>query len=174
MGDKLMLVAMRHGSEGALQKAIDKYAAYVCVIIRNIVGEVMAREDIEEAASDVFFALWENAGKIKKLKPWLGTTARNKALNKLRCAREALPLDEALTTGDNETKKENYSNFQREAGKNAVLSMESPDKEIFLSYYFKGQNIAEISAETGQTEAAIKHRLVRGRKKLKPIVEGEV
>jgi len=96
MIDAIILSAVRRGSENALGQLIDKYAAYVCVAIRNTVGENLTREDIEETASDVFFTLWQNAGKVEKLKSWLGAVARNKAKNKLREVRTDLPLNDEI------------------------------------------------------------------------------
>ncbi|MDR0273694.1 MAG: sigma-70 family RNA polymerase sigma factor [Clostridiales bacterium] len=165
--------ALRIGSEKALEKIIDKYAAYVCVIIRNTARD-LSNEDIEEIASDVFFSLWENAKKIENLKPWLAAVARNKAKNKLRGLRTDLPLDDEIATYGNETEEAFILECEKETVKSAVLSMKISDREIFLRYYYEMKSIAEISDETGLTESAIKHRLARGRQKLRTILESEV
>jgi RNA polymerase sigma-70 factor (ECF subfamily) len=93
--DAILLAAVRKGSERALGQLIDKYTAYVCAIIRNSVGSTVSREDIEEVASDVFLALWENAANIRgNPKAYLGAAARNKAKNKLRGLAPGVPLTE--------------------------------------------------------------------------------
>ena len=169
MIDSILLGSVRRGSESALCQIIDKYAAFVCTVIRNAVRESLTHEDVEETASDVFFALWENAGSVNKLKPWLGATARNKAINKLREVRTDLPLDdEILLDSGSEHEMENsvIAGFERSSVKAAVLALGGIDCEIFLRHYYESQTVATIAAETGMTEAAVKQRLVRGRKKL--------
>lgn len=54
MIDYMLLSAVRRGSESALKQVIDRYAAYICVVIRNAVKDCLTHEDIEETASDVF------------------------------------------------------------------------------------------------------------------------
>lgn len=173
--DAFLLGAVRRGSESALGQVIDKYAAYVCTIIRNTVGESLTHEDVEETASDVFFALWENAFKVEKLKAWLGATARNKAKNKLREVRTDLPLDDEFASdGLNEIEDALIADDEQGVVKAAVLAMDSPDRDIFLRHYYASQTIATIVAETGMTESSVKHRLVRGRKKLWATLKKEV
>ncbi len=174
--DVLLLRAVRGSSENALRQIIDKYTAYVCTIIRNTVGERMAHEDIEEVASDVFFALWESVDKLKKenLKAYLGAIARNKAINKLREIRENLPLGEEFIAADDTPEDTLILDAERSAVKSAILAMETPDRDIFLRHYYGTQTVAAIASETGMTESAIKHRLVRGREKLRRIIDKEV
>ena len=174
MFDSILLRAVRRGSEGALGQIMDRYAAYICVVIRSTVGERLRREDIEEIASDVFFALWEKADSVEKLKPWLAATARNRAKNKLRDLQDVLPLDEARMTEAYEMDDVLISQGEQEAVKSAIFQMESPDRDIFLRYYYERQTAAAIGLAIGMTESAVKQRLVRGRKKLKTILDEEV
>lgn len=168
MLDVLLLGAIRRGSENALGQLIDKYSAYVCVVIRNTVGTSLTQEDIEEIASDVFFSLWEKADGVQKVKQWLAATARNKAKNKLRGVREVLPLDsEYISANEHELEDTYISDYERNAMKKAVLLLESPDLEIFTQHYYESRTVSEIAVETGMTETAIKQRLFRGRRKLK-------
>jgi len=174
MFDFIQLRAVRRRSESALEQIMDKYGAYLCVVIRNTVGESLSREDIEETASDVFFALWEYADKVEKLKPWLAATARNKAKNKLRDVRGDVSLDEAHMGAESYGMDEALSSQEKQlAVKSAILNMDSPDREIFLRYYYDAQTAAAIGAGIGMTEAAVKQRLVRGRKKLGKILGEE-
>jgi RNA polymerase sigma-70 factor (ECF subfamily) len=169
-----MLCAVRRGNEHALGQIIIKYTAYVCVIIRNAVGDTLSREDIEEVASDVFFALWENAGRCDNLKSYIGAIARNKAKNRLRQNSGGLPLvDDILAEGGVTLEDTVIASEQQETVKSAILSMDSPDREIFLRHYYKAETAALIAKETGLTEAAVKHRLIRGREKLRRTFEKE-
>jgi len=174
MFDKPLLNAVRQGKEYALEQIIDKYAAYVCVIIRNTTGESLTREDIEETASDVFYALWQNADRIEKLKGWLGTTARNKAKNKLRELRDSLPLDDALMSdGNNALEDTLLIDYEQSAVREAILKLDSPDREIFTQHYYCSQAVTKIASDVGMTEAAVKQRLVRGREKIRTFLFGK-
>jgi RNA polymerase sigma-70 factor (ECF subfamily) len=166
------LWGIQNGSERALARVIDRYSAYVCTVIRNTAGESVSHEDVEELASDVFLALWNNASKIRgnNLKAYLGRVAHNRAVNALRGIEEALPLDEEIASEDGEVLEAVISNEEREAVKNAVMEMGSPDREIFLRYYYNAEPVAAVAACTGLTEAAVKHRLARGRERLRQIV----
>ena len=169
-----MLRAVRRGDEHALGRIIGKYTAYVCVIIRNAVGGALSHEDIEEVASDVFFALWENAEQCENLKSYIGAIARNKAKNRVRRISEMLPLDESILADGGVTLEDMIVAGDRQtAVKSAVLSMDSPDREIFLRHYYQSETTAAIAEGIGLTEAAVRHRLIRGREKLRRIFEKE-
>ena len=89
---------LQQGSADALQWFIRKYTPYVSTVIYNIIGSSMSISDTEEVTADVFFALWENAQKVKtgSVRGYLGSIARNKAKNKFREAGFDLPLEEEL------------------------------------------------------------------------------
>ncbi|MDR0986077.1 MAG: sigma-70 family RNA polymerase sigma factor [Ruminococcus sp.] len=162
------LWGIQNGSERALGRVIDKFSAYVCTVIRNTAGDSLSHEDVEELASDVFLALWNNADKIRgdNLKAYLGRIAHNSALNRLRQITESLPLDDE-TVSESDLIGEVISNEEREAVRSAVMEMNSPDREIFLRYYYNAEPVKVVAEGTGLTEAAVKHRLSRGREKLR-------
>ena len=175
MIDAILLRRICEGCENALEEAIDKYTAYICTIIRNAVGAALTQEDVEEVASDVFLALWDNADKAEKLKSYIAAIARNKAKNKLREIAEVLPLEDSILADNGDTPEDKaISDDEQRLVKSAVLAMEDTDREIFLRHYYGTQTVSDISRETGMNEATIKQRLVRGRKKLKQIIDKEV
>ena len=67
-----------------------------------------------------------------------------------------------------DTTREERERIVREA----VLAMETTDREIFLRYYYHCQPIAVIAGETGMPESTVKSRLRRGREKLRAALEG--
>ncbi|MCL2189408.1 MAG: sigma-70 family RNA polymerase sigma factor [Defluviitaleaceae bacterium] len=164
--DALLLRGVRNASERALEKIITKYAPYLCTVIRNAAGD-LTPEDVEETAADTFFALWENAQAVQKLKPWLAATARNKALNKRRALYNTLPLEEkiACTAADTDLQLDVQA---------ALQTMEMPDREIFEKFYFDGQSIPAITQTVNLSEAAVKQRLSRGRRKLREKLGGSI
>ena len=162
------LKELKKGSEPALEWFIDSYTPYVTAIIRNIIGECMDLADVEEVASDVFYALWENARKVYSVKGYLGTVARNMAKNKLRSLDWDLPLEEKIlvvVAGDNpETALEEKE--KAKAVKRAVLRMPYPEREIFLRHYYYCQKIETISREMDIPLSTVKTKLRRGRARL--------
>ena len=167
MTEAAALRELKKGSEKALEWFIDAYTPYVTAIIRNIIGNHMDIADIEEVASDVFFALWENAQKVTSPKSYLGTIARNKAKNKFRKLGLELSLEEPiLLVESDDPQAQIEKKEQRRAVKQAVLSMPHPEREIFLRHYYYYQKTEDISREMGLPLSTVKTKLRRGRIRL--------
>ena len=82
MKDKRLILKLKQGDSKALNIIIEKYSSYVYTVIRNIIGDYMTEEDIEEVASDSFVNLWNNSDKLSEdrpLTPYLSAIARNAA-----------------------------------------------------------------------------------------------
>ena len=170
------LRALRRGSETALQNIIERYTPYVTAVIANIIGTSMDMADVEEAAADVFFVLWENASRVRPgaLRSWLGGVARNTAKRKLRALGRELPLEDDLIVVDPQTPERILDQSERDrAVRTAVLSMQQPDREIFLRHYFHGQNVETVAKEMHMQSNTVKSRLRRGREKLKAALLAE-
>ena len=116
MTEATALLRLQHGREDALAWFIDNYTGYVCTVIRYIIGASMTEEDVEEAASDVFLALWEQADCItlSTVRPWLGGVARNKARQKLRDRGLTLSLDEDLLVVNGADLEEDLAREERD------------------------------------------------------------
>lgn len=170
MDEKKALKNLKKGSQDALIWFIDQYSAYVGAIISRILKGQMAPEDMEEVASDVFLALWNQAEDIKteNVKAYLGRMARNKALNKFREAGLTLPLEEDRflvaegTPEDTYLKKEAEQIVTRE-----VRKMKEPEREILLRYYYYFQTVAEIAQDMQMNPATVKTKLHRARQQLR-------
>lgn len=171
MDDKQALQRLRKGNTEALEELMDRYAGYVCRIVSQILLPSMTEEDVEEVISDVFLTLWRNCRQIQdpeRLKSWLGSTARNRALNKLRERRAALELEEDLLSPEEESMDARLSRQERQQRVQQALSrMGEPDREIFLRHYCRFQPVKEIAAALGLSLSAVKTRLLRGRRKLR-------
>lgn len=168
MTEKDALKELKMGSEEALEWFISAYSPYVTTIIHNIIGDTMDMSDVEEVASDVFVALWQNRNKVYFVKGYLGTTARNLAKNKLRSAGNDLSLEENLVvieglTPDSMVEKQELN----AAVRSAVLAMDYPDREIFLRFYYYCQSLDSIAKEMDLNLSTVKTRLRRGRERLR-------
>ena len=167
MTEATALRELKKGSETALIWFIDAYTPYVTAIIHGIIGDHMDMADVEEVASDVFFALWENARKVYSVKGYLGAMARNKAKNKLRDLTYDLPLEEQILVLEGGNPEDTMEEKERNrAVRQAVLQMRQPEKEIFLRHYYYCQKVDTISAEMNLPLSTVKTKLRRGRARL--------
>ncbi len=170
MSDDALVTAMRGGHETALEQIIDRYAAYVGTIVRNIVGRKMDDADVNEIVSDVFYLAWCSAGKIHtgKLKGYLSVLARRRALNALRSHREHLTLEgdwiQIPCPGpeDDSIRQAEYAALRQ-----TLNCLPEPDRTIFLRHYFLYQKTSEIAGALGIPVSTVKSKLRRGRQSLR-------
>lgn len=155
----------------SLENIIDVYTPYVSVIVYNIIGAAMTKEDVEEVVSDVFVALWRNIDSVdaKKggLRAYLGAVARNCAKNKLRSAAVCDELNENAASVRDEPNREIEDKERRQMLLYLIKNLGEPDDEIFMRYYYYEERISKISAVTGIKQSTITTKLDRGRKKLR-------
>lgn len=172
--EQRLLADLKRKKRGSLEAVIDIYTPYVSVIVYNVIGSLMTREDVEEVVSEVFISLWRNAETldINKgcIRTYIGTAARNLAKNKLRKLSTYVELNENVVTFKEEPyisveKKEEQENFM-----NLILELGEPDSEIFMRYYYE-EKISKISKNMGINISTIKTKLARGRKRLKEVLE---
>ena len=103
--------------------------------------------------------------------PWLGTVAKNKAIDRLRRSpAPVLPLsdtDAAPQPGPQETAE------QREWVEllwQAVDAMDEPDRTLFLRYYWYGDRLKDVARDLKLNLSTAKSRLLRGRKALREVL----
>ena len=166
--------AMQRGEETALVAVIEQYTPYVSALVWNIVCGTLDRSDAAALVSDVFYTLWINAKKVQhgKLKGYLCSIARSKALNALRGKGRELPLEEDLITisapspDEDIQRREEYAALRRALG-----SMPEPDKTIFIRRYYLYQKVADIARIMNINENTVQTKLRRGRESLRRELE---
>ena len=174
----MLLERLRQKDPDALDQLAARYRSYVCTVLSNMLLGTGTREDVEELCADVFLTLWQHAAdpEAGRLKPWLGTVARNKAKSWLRGRRELpMDLDEIdLPDGAESLEDQAIRAELAAAVRKAVDSLRPKDREIFLRYYFYLQPTEEIALALGMAQATIRSRLARGRERLRKTLEKEV
>jgi len=175
MTNEQLLRRLQAGDQTALEALMQKYHRYVYTIIANILGRQGTTADAEELTADTFYAVWEHTSSIHNLKSYLGSTARNKAINHLRRQRE-LPMDlDTIDLPDPSPDLEDQL-LRRELARRvreAIEKMRPRDREIFLRYYYYAQTTEEIAILMDLPAATVRSRLARGRAKLKTILSKE-
>ncbi len=96
MTDAEALALVRRGRCEGLEWLMERYTRYVGAVAARILAGRLEQEDVEEVVSDAFLALWRAAKTLRteSVRAWLGTTARNLALNRLRAAHFDAELSE--------------------------------------------------------------------------------
>lgn len=170
MNERRLVQRLQKGDVYALEELIDFYSPYVYAVCANVVRDTLATEDVEELSADAFVALWYNREKLRagKLKAYLATIARNKAISRLRSMRIEEELeDDALIFETDGPEDEALLSELKAAASDAVSSLPEPDKEIFQRHYFLYQKTNEISSAMDIKPATVRTKLARGRMKLK-------
>lgn len=180
MNDKKIIHNLKQRRQKTLIKVIDIYGGYVYTIVKNIIGDVMQAEDIDEVVSDVFLKVWNNADKLedgKPLKPYLVSIARNEAKNKLRNNHFAISIDDE--TSDIVIERDSTDNLedniliqeQMEIINSILDTCSEIDKEIFVRFYYNFEKVKEISNICNVSESKVKMTLSRLRAKMTKALE---
>lgn len=169
--EERLLKRLRSGDIDAMNDILTQYMPYVVTVIINQLGARATKEDTEELAQNVFCSLWENRRSLHsdRLRGWLAAAARNAALNHLRRYRhETVDIEDFIELSDDVNIESSAERRERDEYITHILnSMEEQSREIFLRYYYYGQNVSVIAYEMSLSLSNVKSRLQRGRAKLK-------
>lgn len=170
MTEQNALTLLKNKDPRGLGWFIDRYTPYVSAVIWNLGQPRLSRQDAEELCSDVFLVLWQSAEKPRpgKVKAFLGSVARHKALSRLRRPGPELPLEEDILLLPDEGPEALAERRERQqAVRQAVEALDPTDRDIFVRYYYYGQKTPRIAKETGLKPDAVRQRLKRGRDRLR-------
>ena len=169
--EEKLLLRLKRKEEHSIDEAIEVYTPYLSVVLYNMVGNRLPREDIEEIVSDVFVMLWKNAEYIdlKKgtVRSYIAAVARNFAYKRFNKKKDDTCLDE-LEIPDESSAVDRH--LVSSEVWDAVMRLGEPDSEIFVRYYKFNEKIKDISRATGIHISTIKTKLSRGKKKLRKIL----
>lgn len=159
-----------------IETVMQDYTAYIWSIIKN--SGFISNEDTEEIISDVFLVLWNNQKKLdvnKKMSTYICGITKNLIKKKFRNMRindNIEDFEEKLITLENIDIKfiDNEINF---VILKELEKMKQEDRDIFIDFYYYSRKIKEIAIEFNISEAKVKTKLHRIRKKLKKyLIEG--
>lgn len=173
MNDKELIRLIEKSPSEGISLALDLYGGAVKTICQAIlVGYSQA--DIEEVISDTFTSLWRSIAhydidRHTSLKSYLYGIARNLALNKRRTLAKTSHIDlEEIDPIPTESTEEQVSLLiNSQMIYDAIMALDSPDKEIFLHRYYLDERIKTIADTLHLTEKAVENRLNRGKNNLK-------
>lgn len=172
--DSNLVELIRNDTATGMEIVIDLYGGAVKTICQEILSG-FSNEDIEEAISDSFTALWQSIDNYDLdrgscLKSYLYGIARRTALNKRRKLSKA-PSDYKIDcfdffTSDN-LETEMVKKAETEILRQLIIEMKSPDREIFIKRYFLSMPIKDIASDMNITCKTVENKLFRGKKNLK-------
>lgn len=181
MNEDMLLSLLKKKPEKGLQAAIDKYSGLVYHIAYGKLRNVCVKEDIEELAGDVFFALYENRNSITTqkggIKAFLCTVTLRKAVDIYRkSCKTAYPisLDDDILINDictdeifirEETLNELYK---------AINCLNETDKAVIIRKIFLGQSSGEIGEQLSLSDDAVRKRLSRAYSHLRELLKGVI
>ena len=178
MKDEQIITAIKLSPQTGIDYALSSYGGAVRVICKAILAPY-SDEDVEEAVSDTFFALWRDIGKYdaKKasFKSYIYGIARNCANNKARRIKKqakTIPIDKAEgAVAKQNIEHDAISKINSDIMLDIITHMKSPQDKVFIYKYINGMSVREISEILSLKEKEVQNILYRGKKKLKILFE---
>lgn len=154
-----------------LDRIVDDYTPYLRKIIQNMVGNNLTEEDKEEIILDTFFVLWKRYKEnynIISLDSYMAGIARNLVKEKLKSIKYNIDIEQC----ENLIEYSNldiYSQEREEINElyNKINDLKEIDIKIVKMFYYSAKSIKDIAKELKTSEANVKTRLHRIRKKIK-------
>lgn len=132
------------------------------VILKN-------KNDAEDITQDVFMKLYNTNivfNDLKHEKYWLLATTKNMSINNIKHWKSR--ITEFLSIHDNGTIDEKNDLLD------IILKMDTKYKIIIYLYYYIGYSTREIAKILNKKESTVRSNLLRGRRKIKDIIEGDI
>ena len=190
-----LVAAVAAGSEDALATLYDRHVAALHATAFRLTGDRQVAEDVVQ---EVFLTLWNRAERfdssIGSLAAWLGTIARNRAVDRLRAASRRPRLVSLGRTADDEPAAEALERVLHgrqgsgagreatdpaaafevaeagEAIRAALATMPDPEREVILLAYRNELTQSEIAARLGWPLGTVKTRTRRALARLREVL----
>ena len=150
---------------------LDCYGQQVFVLVDRIVS---CQEEAEELTQDVFIKAFQQLSSFKaesSFSTWIYRIATNTALSAIRKRKnEVIRLDDSVFANLSDTQVdealEDDSEEQLQRLQRAMEQLEADERALITLYYMEEKPLAEVAFIMGLTEANVKVKLHRIRKKL--------
>lgn len=177
--DRHLVVAAQKGDKHAFAQLLERHQSTVRAIAFRASSDWNSVDDLSQEA---MFCAWTHIKDLQdpdSFRPWLASIVRNTARNWQRHQRRHAPradhsLDK-LETLPSEAPTPLQEAQDREAisiAKKAISGLSGRYREALLLYFSLGESHAEVAGVLGLTEANVRQRLTRARKKLRGEIDG--
>ena len=174
--DETLVARIAAGDKLAMQALFARHRTPVYRWLLRFVGNETVAEDL---LSDVFFDVWQQAGRFERrsaVSTWLLSIARFKALSVHRRRTDA-PLDETIeaTVADSADDPEIalQKKSRSELLRQAVMKLSPDHREIIDLIYYHEKSVDDCALILGIPAATVKTRMFYARKKLAELVQPE-
>jgi RNA polymerase sigma factor (sigma-70 family) len=163
--DARLVLLAREGSDAAFEEIVRRYRAPLVAFAGGIVSTHRAEDVVQEVLVKAHAALPATDG-VLKLKPWLYTIVRNRALNDLRDERAHEQLDESI---DGVPQPPEIAARREELGQMVarVRALPEAQRKALVQRELEGRSHQEIATAMGATPGAVRALIFRARTTLR-------
>lgn len=146
---------------------VSLYSDHIYHFLIRIIGDDSIASDITQ---DVFMQLWNHRNNVdeEKVKSWLFTTAKNRALNHIKKHREKA-WDDSMIEPNDEYIVVNSLEY-KDMLDQALKLLTGEQRTLILLRDLEGYDYEEIASISGVPHQHVKARLFRARKRLKEVL----
>ena len=180
INDQIYIDNVLKGDTNAFAFLVEKYKVMVYSLSYKMLKH---KEEAEEVSQDTFIKAYKNLKKFEgnsKFSTWLYKIAYRNCLDVLKKNKRRFHLTEINEVTSNyiqstETILQTIERKERsEILNDCLLQLPEEERSILWLFYYKELSLKEIVDITGFTEANVKVKMHRARKRLLTIVKGQV
>ena len=181
LSDEELLAQLQQGKLQALELLYDRYQRLLLALAYRVVGD---QQVAEEVVQEVFLGVWRRSATYQpgrgKVRQWLLSIARNRAIDRLRGnlkPSQTAELDESLTDPSAPEAWEYVDqSVQRERVRAELATLPAEQREVIELAYYGGLTLQQISDQTQVPLGTIKSRtrlaMDKLRQALRDLAEG--
>jgi RNA polymerase sigma factor (sigma-70 family) len=157
----------------AFVEIVRRHQTAVCAVAYGITGRMSLTDDI---AQETFLYAWKHMTALRepvRLKAWLASIARSKALDVLRREGRSAPLGDdvmEIAAPDHSPDTAAADTEDEKLVWSTLAELPENFRVPLALFYNEGQSIAAVAAVLDLSEDAVKQRLSRGREALRELV----
>lgn len=171
MDDNMIIARVLNGESAAFETLVNRYKDMAFSVARRVCS---SNEDAEEVAQDAFLKAYQALDKFKqesKFSTWLYRIVTNTAISSTRKKKIPLvTLDDSLLNVSEDEVQETMGSISAEEQsrciREAMQSLHPQDCLLINMFYTDDLSVEEIAEVTGLSQANVKVKLHRIRKKL--------
>ena len=176
--DENLLNDLNSDAEKGLTRLMDTYMGLVYTIIKNKLGLIYCKEDIEECVSTVFYEFYKQRDSIDlskgSIKSFLAVIAKRKGIDLYRVNNKPVNKSEYINENTIECdQKQSMADMEtKHVLIKGIKDLGIPDSEIFIRKYYLGQSTKMIAEVLGIKVNTIDKKISRGLVKLREALGG--
>jgi RNA polymerase sigma-70 factor, ECF subfamily len=169
--DDTLIAKVAEGNRLAMQLLfVRHYARVYRFLVRMVDSPAVA----EEIGTEVFLALWQQAGRFRNrtsICTWLLENARHKALRELQEVHEARPTGSEIERPAEPQQLPHGSKRRREILRSSLFQLSREHRAILDLVYYHHKSMRDLAQILGVPRHNVKTRVFYARKKLYQLVQ---